>query len=77
MKFVNCLTKLSKLFIIIRIEHIMNMEFVKIMPDNDKIIADKNMRGRPAERADAFNGKFWFLIVVMIGVIAVGGVLLS
>lgn len=47
------------------------------MPDEDKIIPDDNIRGRAADRAGAFNGKFWILIVVMIAVIAVGGIFLS
>ena len=47
------------------------------MTRKDEIIADKNMRGRLVKGADVFSGKFWFLIVVMVAVIAVGGIFLS
>lgn len=47
------------------------------MPNEDKIINDNNLRRRPTERGGAFDRKFWLLIVVMIAVIAVGGIFFS
>lgn len=47
------------------------------MTDRDEVISDEDIRGRPAKGADMFNRKFWFLIVVMVAAIAVGGIFLS
>lgn len=47
------------------------------MAKKNELIANQDVRGRPAKGKNMFDGKFWVLIIVMVATIAVGGIFLS